>query len=163
MPKVPHKDFGRRFRRFRNFRIFLLNRYQIWDCVQEIGFGHRIHQNPHKESLIKNPIRILVDKVSKKFGHLGSCAWYMRFGCSDLTHAPRNGKMGILVVKPLKVPHKECRKYPTRILVEDSEISGFSSSAAAHNIMWVLDVAVVDPYKSGLRLSRNRSWHPRPD
>ena len=116
MPKVPHKDFGRRFRRFRNFRIFLLNRYQIWDCVQEIGFGHRIHQNPHKESLIKNPIRILVDKVSKKFGHLGSCAWNMRFGCSDLTHAPRNGKMGVPVVKPLKVPHKECRKYPTRIL-----------------------------------------------
>ena len=68
------------------------------------------------------------NKVSKKFGHLGSCAWNMRFGCSDLTHAPRNGKMGVFVVKPLKVPHKECRKYPTRILVEDSEISGFSSS-----------------------------------
>ena len=26
--------------------------------------------------------------------------------------------MGILVVKPLKVPHKECRKYPTRILID---------------------------------------------
>ena len=52
-----------------------------------------------------------------------------------------------LFIRDNIIPHKECRKYPTRILVEDSEISGFSSSAAAHNIMWVLDVAG-DPYKS---------------